>query len=451
MDQAKHSMPTRRPFLSASAGFSSGADTPRRFLERCLEEVARWEPRVGAFTVMDLDGARRVADASTTRWSRGQPLSAIDGMPVGIKDIIDTDDMPTQQGSVLYEGHRPLFGAASAVALRLAGAAILGKTVTTEFASSEPRGTRNPWDPTRTPGGSSSGSAAAVCAGMISGAMGTQVVGSIIRPAGFCGVVGYKPSVGGINRGGSLDLLSQSCSGVLAASLGDAWAMAREIVARVGGDPGHVGITGPMTPPAAVRPKRLALLRTSGWPALAPDAAESLARQIAALRQEGVEIVTRADWAALEEAEEALTEALDLTMAINAWEWRWPLNAFIARDADAISKSARDRAAMGEAMTQADYAAALRRRAEIRAIYARLADGVDALFSVTAPDAAPVGLGSTGNPIFVVPGSLLGVPVVTLPLLQADGLPLGLQVLGFEGGDAKLFAIAAGLDKMALA
>jgi Asp-tRNA(Asn)/Glu-tRNA(Gln) amidotransferase A subunit family amidase len=186
-------------------------------------------------------------------------------MPVGIKDIIDTDDLPTQQGSVLYKGHQPRFGAASAVALRLAGAVHVGKTVTTEFASSEPRGTRNPWDLSRTPGGSSSGSAAAVGAGMVSGAMGTQVVGSIIRPAAFCGAYGYKPSVGGINRGGSLDLLSQSTSGTIAASLAECWVMAREIVARVGGDPGYVGITGPMTLPHAIRPKRLALFETAGW------------------------------------------------------------------------------------------------------------------------------------------------------------------------------------------
>jgi Asp-tRNA(Asn)/Glu-tRNA(Gln) amidotransferase A subunit family amidase len=447
MNQVAQTKPRRRPFLAASKAFASGTDTPRRFLEQCLEDVAQWEAKVGAFTVMDLDGARKAADESTARWSAGNPLSAIDGMPVGIKDIIDTDDMATEQGSDLYKGHRPLFGAASAVALRLAGAVILGKTVTTEFASSEPRGTRNPWDPTRTPGGSSSGSAAAVGAGMVSGAMGTQVVGSIIRPAAFCGAYGYKPSVGGINRGGSLDLLSQSCTGVLAASLADAWVMAREIVARVGGDPGYVGITGPMTPPPANRPKRLAMLQTAGWAVIEADARAALERKVADLKQSGIEVVTRTEWAALEEAEQAVAEALDLTMKINAWEWRWPLNAFMARDAAAISQSARDRAAMGEAMTQAEYAAALARRAEIRTTYAKLADGVDAVITVTAPGAAPVGLGSTGNPIFVVPGSLLGVPVVTLPQLESSGLPLGLQILGFSGADAELFGIAAALDQ----
>ena len=286
--------PKKRPFQAETAKFQSGADTPRKFLERCLEDVAQWEPQVGAFTFYDFDAARKAADASTERWAAGKPISAIDGMPVGIKDIIDTDDMPTEQGSVLYKGNRPLFGAASSTALRLAGAVTLGKTVTTEFASSQPRGTRNPWDLSRTPGGSSSGSAAAVGAGMVSGAMGTQVVGSIIRPAAFCGTYGYKPSVGGLNRGGSLDLLSQSTSGTIAASLADAWVMAREIVARVGGDPGYVGVTGPMTLPAPERPKRLALFETAGWSILDPSGRESLDRALATLKQAGIEIVTRA-------------------------------------------------------------------------------------------------------------------------------------------------------------
>ncbi|MCB8882630.1 amidase [Acidisoma cellulosilytica] len=443
MQQAQTRM---RPFLSAQPNFTMGSDTPRQFLERCLEDLAHREPEVGAFTVVNIECARQAADLSTLRWKAGRPLSGIDGMPVAIKDIIDTDDLPTEHGSDLYAGHRPLFGAASATALRLAGAVILGKTVTTEFASTEPRGTRNPWDLNRTPGGSSSGSAAAVAAGMVAGAMGTQVVGSIIRPAGFCGVYGYKPTLGGINRGGSLDMLSQSCSGVLAASLADSWVMTREIVARVGGDPGYVGVTGPMTPPPASKPKRLALLQTAGWSILEPSAREALDRAIATLVQSGVEVVTRSSWPDLEAVEETAAEMLPITMRINAWEWRWPLNAFMARNAAALSSSARERADIGMAMTQDDYATAITRRSEIRKLYAKLEAGCDGIISVTAPGAAPIGLGSTGNPIFVVPGSILGVPVVTLPLLQSEKLPLGLQIVGFEGQDAALFAIAAAVE-----
>lgn len=445
MDQT-HTPPQRRPFAVATPHFASGSDTPRMFLERCLADLAAWEPSVGAFTVTRVDAARRDADASSQRWLAGTPLSPIDGMPVGIKDIIDTDDMPTEHGSALFAGHQPRYGAASAIALRMAGAVILGKTVTTEFAASEPRGTRNPWDLGRTPGGSSSGSAAAVAAGMVSGAMGTQVVGSIIRPAGFCGVVGYKPSLGGINRGGSLDLLSQSVSGTLAASLDDAWIMAMAIVARVGGDPGFAGIMGPATPPAAKRPARLALLQTGAWDVLEPGARAALDGAVDALRRAGIAITTRQDSPALEAAEHAIFGAHALTMAINAWEWRWPLGAFMAQDSSVISASAHARAEMAAAMTQAEYAAALARRAEIRAVFSRLFGEVDALISVTAPGPAPLGLESTGNAAFVVAGSLLGVPVVTLPVMQVNGLPLGLQVIGFSGGDAELFGVAAGIE-----
>src|SRR5215468_2857637 len=166
---------TPKPYLSATTRFASGGDTPRDFLERCLADLAALEPKVQAFVHLDLDAARKSADQSTARWRAGKPLSKLDGMPVGIKDIIETIDMATQNGSPLLEGFRSERDAASVAALREAGAVIVGKTVTTEFAATEPRGTRNPWDTARTPGGSSSGSAAAVAVGAISVGLGTQV------------------------------------------------------------------------------------------------------------------------------------------------------------------------------------------------------------------------------------------------------------------------------------
>src|SRR5262249_57048953 len=154
----------------------------------------------------------------------GRPLSKIDGMPVGIKDIIETSDMPTEQGSPLFAGFRSERDGASVMALREAGAVIVGKTVTTEFAATEPRGTRNPHDLRRTPGGSSSGSAAAVAAGMLSTALGTQVIGSTIRPASYCGCIGFKVTVGAPNPGGSSDRLRQSATRERASTLDAAWA-----------------------------------------------------------------------------------------------------------------------------------------------------------------------------------------------------------------------------------
>jgi Asp-tRNA(Asn)/Glu-tRNA(Gln) amidotransferase A subunit family amidase len=227
-------MPRPAPFVDATVDFASESDSARAFLERCLETLALWEPEIRAFVHINADTARAAADRSTVRWRAGRPLSAIDGMPVGIKDIIETADMPTEQGSPVFAGTRTYRDAASVAALRAAGAVIVGKTVTTEFAATEPRGTRSPWELTRTPGGSSSGSAAAVAAGLVSAALGTQGIASIVRPASFCGCVGFKPSLGAINRGGSYDTISQSCTGVLGATLQDTWQVAREAAVRAG-------------------------------------------------------------------------------------------------------------------------------------------------------------------------------------------------------------------------
>src|SRR5262249_42254875 len=157
-----------KPYLAATARFANGVDTPRDFLERCLADLAALEQKIGAFVQLNLEGARTAADRSTRRWREGRQCSPIDGMPLGIKDIIETADMPTENGSPLFAGWRSERDGASVAALREAGAVIVGKTVTTEFAATEPRGTRNPHDLRRTPGGSSSGSAAAVAAGMLS-------------------------------------------------------------------------------------------------------------------------------------------------------------------------------------------------------------------------------------------------------------------------------------------
>src|SRR5277367_2589235 len=247
---APEQKPVARPFLAVAQSFASGAQTPREFLERSLALLEQWEPRIGAFVCTNVPAARAASDRATARWRAGKPLSAIDGMPVGIKDIIETVDMPTEMGSPLFAGWRSQKDAACVRALRDAGAVILGKTVTTEFAASHPRGTRNPWNTAHTPGGSSSGSAASVAVGIVSAALGTQVIGSTIRPASFCGCVGFKPSVNALNREGSHDYQSQSCTGILGASLADVWQTAYEIVARVGGDAGTPGLQGPDKMPA---------------------------------------------------------------------------------------------------------------------------------------------------------------------------------------------------------
>jgi Asp-tRNA(Asn)/Glu-tRNA(Gln) amidotransferase A subunit family amidase len=220
---------------------------------------------------------------------------------------------------------------------------------------------------------------------MLCGGLGTQVVGSILRPSGFCGAYGFKPSVGGINRGGSLDYLSQSVTGTIAASLADAWAMARAVADRVGGDPGHPGLAGPLTLPASRRPAQLGLLRTVGWPVLTAPARASLEAALERLRGVGVTVLTPEDCPALAAVEAATAEALQISMGLNAWEWRWPLGSFVERDATVLSASALVRHARSQAMTQVEYAVLLARREAACAAYNALAGEVDAVISVTAP------------------------------------------------------------------
>jgi len=440
-------VPQAKPFLAAAAQFAGGQDTPRAYLERCLETLAAWEPKIGAFVCTNIEGSRAAADASSMRWRDNKPVSAIDGMPIGIKDIIETADMPTGMGSPLFDGWSSGRDAAAVAALREAGAVILGKTVTTEFAATEPRGTRNPWDPGRTPGGSSSGSAAAVAAGLVSAALGTQVMGSIVRPASYCGCVGFKPSVGGINRGGSHDELSQSCMGVLAATLEDAWQVASEIAARAGGDPGYQGLVGPLRMPPPARPQRLVFLETAGWQVASAEAKKAIQKSLALLSRNGIDILTRQSDQLVGAVEEAIADARALSIRINTWESRWPLNTYRNRDAGKLSRAMLARLAQAEAMSLDDYRADLDERIRVRALYESLAAQCDACVTLAAPAAAPVGLSSTGDPVFAVPFSLLGVPAISLPLLREQGLPLGLQVTGFQGKDATTSAIAGWVEK----
>ena len=436
-----------RPYLAAVADFRSGADSPRHFLERCLAAIAAREAQVGAFVHYDAANARRQAEASAARWRAGQPLSPIDGMPVGIKDIIETADFPTEMGSPLYAGWRSERDAASVVALRAAGAVIVGKTVTTEFAATEPRGTRNPLDPARTPGGSSSGSAAAVAAGMLSVGIGTQVVGSILRPASYCGVRRLQAvarrhqsrrqprrlepklpwRAGGVAR---------RC---LAGGLRDCRPRRRRPWFSRARRPAVAARAGSTAPAGAAGDGRLG----GGL----GEAKAQLDAAVARLRARGVEIVARAGHAGVAAVEQALSGALALAFRLHAWECRWPLNTYRDRDAGKLSKIMLQRLAEAEAMTPADYRAALAERAALRNIYAELARDCDACVTLSASGPAPLGLQSTGNPAFAAPSSLLGAPAVSLPLFTVDGMPVGLQVMGFEQCDAALFGVAAWIER----
>jgi Asp-tRNA(Asn)/Glu-tRNA(Gln) amidotransferase A subunit family amidase len=280
---------------------------------------------------------------------------------------------------------------------------------------------------------------------MVSAALGTQVIGSTLRPASFCGTYGYKPTVNALNREGCHDYQSQSCTGILAATLEDTWQVASEIVTRVGGDAGTPGLTGPDACPAPVKPKRLAFLETAGWQAADPAAREIMQDTLRRLRAAGVATATRRDDARIEAVEENIVGAHPLSNKINSWETRWFLRGARDRDAEKLSKVMQTRLQESEALTLADYRAALTERERIRAIYAELAASFEGCITLSATGPAPEGLHSTGNSAFVVPSSLLGVPALSLPLFQVDGMPLGLQLMGFANADAAAFGLAAWL------
>ncbi len=437
-------------FHDATAAFGDGSDSPRAYLERCLETIAAREPVVRAWVVLNQAGAREAADASTARWKAGQPLSPIDGMPIGIKDLLETRDMPTQMGCPAYRGNFPKRDNAAVWALRQAGAIILGKTVTTELGGAHPGPTTNPFDQARTPGGSSSGSAAAVAARMIPAALGTQVGGSVIRPSAYCGNVALKPSQGGINRG-ERQATSMSTTGVHAGSIEDMWQVAIEIAKRAGGDPGRPGLVGPDSPPLPRRPMVLGVMETEGWATL-DDASKAAFEQVVdRLRAQGITVLRR-DHPALAAFEAALVGVQAMTSAVTGWENHWLFRNLVAQDAEAIS--ARSRAVLTAAgkMTPEDYRLRLIDREEVRARHAALAGVVDALIAPASPGPAPLWAGDvpgqplkprpTGDAVFNTPSSGIGAPAVTIPLASVGGMPFGIQVMTQVQTDAQASAIA---------
>jgi Asp-tRNA(Asn)/Glu-tRNA(Gln) amidotransferase A subunit family amidase len=438
-------------FHDAASRFRDGSDTPRAYLERCLETVAEREPLVQAFAVLNPAGARAAADESATRWKEGRPRSPIDGLPIGIKDLLETKDMPTQMGCAAYRGNFPRRDNAAVWALRQAGAVIVGKTVTAELGGAHPGPTTNPFDPARTPGGSSSGSAAAVAARMLPAAIGTQVGGSIIRPAAFCGNVALKPTQGGINRG-ERQATSMSTHGVHAGSIEDMWQVAIEIARRAGGDRGWPGLFGPPAPPPAARPARLIVLETEGWATLGAGSRAAFEALLEALRRAGVMLLARRDHPWIEALEQAIADGRAVCSAITSWESRWAMRNLVDQDPDGVSARAKATLDKAEAMTPDDYRAALMERAAAQLRHAALAPLADAIVTLSCPGPAPLWSGDvpgqplaprpTGDFVFNAPSSMLFAPAVTMPLLAVGGLPVGVQLMGQQHEDARVTAMA---------
>lgn len=426
-------------FSRALPDFVGGRRTPRDLLEQCIDVIAARDATVKAFVTLNIADARRSADAATARYRSGTPLSPVDGCPVAIKDIIATADMPTQMNSAVFEGWQPSRDAACVAALRRGGAVILGKTVTTEFAMGRSGPTTNPFDPARTPGGSSSGSAAAVGAGMVPAALATQTQGSILRPASYCGAIGFKPTTGTLDTSG-IHPLSSTCDhlGVIAASLEDAWRVARFLE---GAGPSTALGPGPELP-APIKPRKLIRLYTRGWAELDDRTRAAFDSLVASLETRGVAIASRDSDPGIARLEQDLDAGLPGSIAIVAYEMKRPYEQYIERFGELIGPRIHELIDSARAMTPADYESLLANRRRMQGVVQRHLEGCDGFVTLAASGPAPPGLEHTGSRTFQSYGSWLGLPAFSLPLMEVEGLPVGLQLLGPMGADDGLCAVA---------
>ena len=423
--------------VDAAAGIREGRFTSSELVEACLARIDEVDSKIEAWAFLDREHALRQANAADDRRKRGDPIGPLHGVPLGIKDIFDTSDYPTEFGSPLWAGRTPRRDAAAVASLRAAGAVIMGKTVTTEYAYFNPGKTRNPHDPERTPGGSSSGSAAAVAAGMVPGAIGSQTNGSVIRPAAFCGVVGFKPSHGLIPRTGAL-LLSRALDhvGVFARSVEDA-ALLAEILAgfdeedpdtRALARPHFVSVAGSEPP----LPPRFAFARTPAWRHIESVTELAFAELVEALGENANEIDLSASF-------ERTVELHGIVMAV---DMAHNFQRDYERGRDQLSPVLRALIEKGRTIPAVEYTRALAAAAPLNDILDSVFDEYDAILTPAAPGPAPRGT-ATGNPAFCSTWTYLGTPAVTLPLLQDEnGMPIGVQLVGRRGNDARLLRTA---------
>ncbi|MBT8415716.1 MAG: amidase [Boseongicola sp.] len=410
-------------------------------VERCIQRIEAREPDVRAWAWIDFDAARAEARRLDAHRAAGGALGPLHGLPVGLKDVIDTAGIVTENGCALDKGRVPERDAFLVERLRAAGAIIMGKTVTTELAYFTPGKTRNPHDLGHTPGGSSSGSAAAVADGMVPLAVGTQTGGSVVRPASFCGVTGFKPTFGAIPRRG---VLNQSETldtlGVFAADPLSA-AMVAEVL--IGHDPAD----------AATRPVEAPALLSAAQAERAEAPRFAVVHPLAWSRVEpGYRIVLEAFCAGLGDAAVAreLPEVFETAEAnrrlINFAEMARNFQHYVARDVSALGAETQAAIAEGREVSDADYEAAKACRAALNAGLEGLFDEVDAILCPASLGQAPIGLASTGDSVMNGLWTMAGTPAITLPLLRAEsGLPLGVQLVGRLGADAQLLQTAAWL------
>lgn len=430
--------PTLLSAVEAAEGIRAGRITSEELVSACLDRIAALEDQVGAWAHLDPGLALKQARDADLARREGKALGSLHGIPVGIKDIFDTKDMPTEDGTVLHAGRQPLEDATAVALLREAGAVILGKTVTTELAVYSPGKTRNPHDPERTPGGSSSGSAAAVAAFMAPLAIGTQSNGSIIRPASYCGVYGYKPSHGLISRH---RLLQQSRPldqvGVFARTIEDAALIAEQMMAYDDRDPDTQPRARPaLQKTAAEEPPvspRLAFVRTAAWDQADEDTKEAFAELVAHLGENAGDF----------ELPEMFHEAVSLHRTIMEADLAKSFEQEYARGKKRLSHILQEMIERGQKVLAVEYNHALSQVPVLHHELDKVFEWHDAIITPAATGEAPVGWESTGSPVFCTLWTLCGMPAITLPLLKGShGMPLGVQLVGGKGDDARLLRTA---------
>ncbi|MEM9061401.1 MAG: amidase [Pseudomonadota bacterium] len=428
----------------AAQRIANGDTTSEALVGSCLDRIVARDAEVGAWSHLEPDLALEQARQADRVQATGCGTGPLHGVPVGIKDIIETADMPTQNGYKGHEGRHTHRDALCVSQLRDAGAVILGKTVTTELAARSPGKTRNPLNPAHTPGGSSSGSAAAVRDGQVPLALGTQTGGSVIRPASFCGIYALKPTFGWIARQGvtvQADWLDTV--GTYGRSIEDVALLTEQMLARDLSDKQAVPRSRPalreLAMSAVPRPPKFAFLRGAMWDKADPAAQSALEAFASSLGEDCAEIDMPSDIA------EGWRAQRILQLYGNAMHYGPLLDAH----ADAMTRSLQDNIAEGRGMTEAEYRWAIAERDRIYGWLADLYARYDAILCLSSAGSAPEGLDWTGDPVFNAFWTFAGTPCVNLPLLEVDGLPMGVQLTGARGADGPLLRTARWLDERA--
>jgi Asp-tRNA(Asn)/Glu-tRNA(Gln) amidotransferase A subunit family amidase len=428
--------------LDAATQIARGELLSEDLVRVCLARAAELEPSIRAWAFLDREHALEQAKAADETRRAGKGVGPLHGVPVGVKDIIDTADMPTENGCAVFKGRLPFKDAACVTALRRAGAVIVGKTVTTELAAYTPAATRNPRNLEHTPGGSSSGSAAAIAAGMVPAALGTQTAGSVIRPAAFCGVYGFKPTFGLIPRAGVLTQAhSLDTVGVMGRSVEDLALLADALQAYDEHDPASLVSSRPRLLATATEDWPLepifTLVKTHAWKDADPATHEAFGELVEHLGGKIAEI----------SLDQTTERGIAAAMTVQRVELAFHFGRLLDRAPDMISKPLAALIEEGRRTPGVDYVAGLNAR---EAFYATVEDMLIHHGTILTPAAlgvAPKGLGATGNPVFCRFWTYLGVPAVTLPLLEADGLPMGVQLIGARGDDGRLLRTARWLAR----